>query len=500
MNVNNNPLHTAVNQADLETIKNLIQSKADVNQKDERGYLPLHNVFRSTYSNFGMNHGQSNKKFVKITKLLLENKTDLHASFPRDDSLLKFAAGKNYKKRQDKKEIIQLLLESKAPIDKKQDFPLFTWAIDRKINKISKPLENYFNGVTLSENLVHSYKNYQINYFNTLLKKEAYEKRIYNELLIDAVKNDKQSFILSLLPYSNQKLRENLFGKLLFKEASEDFLMHFLNDSFNPNFKQNTLPLLLLAIKKNKKTIVKKLFTLGADPLVLDINKRNALYFAEPSLLKLLVDKGVDIDHRDRNGETALQIACKMKKIDFDKIEALFKLGLSCKSQRILFSAVREEKIEIIKYMLPLMNRNEIGAFLSLALNVNASDEMIALFSEKNFYPDAIVEVKGTQYPLLFTATVAKRVDIVNKLIEKKVDINVNDESGNHALFYANYEISEKLIEANIDINHSNRYGETALMNAIEDKNEEKVQLLKSKGAKEKPTLIQKIKQSWYST
>jgi ankyrin repeat protein len=88
----------------------------------------------------------------------------------------------------------------------------------------------------------------------------------------------------------------------------------------------------------------------------------------------------------------------------------------------------------------------------------------------------------------LLEAVRLNEIEEVKKLIEKGADVNVVDEYGATALYWASYkghsEIVKILIEAGADVNVVNRDGETALYWTSSWGYSEIVKILKEAGAK----------------
>jgi ankyrin repeat protein len=89
----------------------------------------------------------------------------------------------------------------------------------------------------------------------------------------------------------------------------------------------------------------------------------------------------------------------------------------------------------------------------------------------------------------LLEAVRLNKIEEVKKLIEKGADVNVVDEYGATALYWASYkghsEIVKMLIEAGADVNVVNKYGITALHWASYKGHSEIVKMLKEAGAKQ---------------
>lgn len=117
------------------------------------------------------------------------------------------------------------------------------------------------------------------------------------------------------------------------------------------------------------------------------------------------------------------------------------------------------------------------------AIKANNPQEVEALLAADN---NAEVEDFDRRRPLTYAAFLGS-ADIVELLVDHKVDINHRDKLGNSALFYAarqgEIEIVEILIDAGADKNAENRQGITPLMSVASIGLLDVVQVLINKGA-----------------
>ena len=117
------------------------------------------------------------------------------------------------------------------------------------------------------------------------------------------------------------------------------------------------------------------------------------------------------------------------------------------------------------------------------AIKANNTTEVESLLARDQ---NAEVEDFDRRRPLIYAALLGS-ADIVDLLINHKVEINHRDKLGNSALFYATkqgeVDIIELLIDAGADKNSVNRQGLTPLMAAASAGLLDAVQLLISRGA-----------------
>lgn len=115
------PLHDAVKWGKTDTVKHLIESKANLNKANKRGETPL--VCASRYG------------YPEIVKMLLESKAPIDATDKRGFTSINYAAFLGYT------EMVKMLLDYKANVDTANDrgeTPLFVAsgnALNRAFNK-----------------------------------------------------------------------------------------------------------------------------------------------------------------------------------------------------------------------------------------------------------------------------------------------------------------------------------------------------------------------------
>ena len=245
--------------------------------------------------------------------------------------------------------------------------------------------------------------------------------------------------------------------------------------------------------------------------------------------VKFLLKNGLDVNHKDKNGKTALFYACNNLNViklliengaDKDIIKELFfysyennleifkylieekKIDINIKNdsgKTVLFYACANDNLELVKYLV------EHGA------DVNAKDKdgisvILNTLIESIGHPISLstLKPKGENLEIvkclvehgayidddiLFVACHTGELELVKYLIEeKKLDINVKEKGGDTLLFRAcgsgNLELVKYLVEEKkLDINAVNEYGQTALFDACEKGNIEIVKYLIKNGA-----------------
>jgi ankyrin repeat protein len=101
------PLHVAAMDKNPELVKSLINSGANVNEKDELGWTPLHMVF-ATQSSL-----DKSEIFINTVRVLLSHNADINAKTNDGTTVLMLAAGTFMAKP----EIVQFLLQYKPDIN-----------------------------------------------------------------------------------------------------------------------------------------------------------------------------------------------------------------------------------------------------------------------------------------------------------------------------------------------------------------------------------------------
>lgn len=188
-------------------------------------------------------------------------------------------------------------------------------------------------------------------------------------------------------------------------------------------------------------------------------------------ILKLLIEKGADVDMKSEIGSTAL-----MNTLDVNKIDFLLKNGAN-------INAVNDTNDSALTNIFRIV---EEGAFKldSKPLNEEYMKLVARLLIEKGINVN-IVNNKG--YDAFLYAINFGFKDIINLLIEKGTDIKRKNQKGENALLLSaeggNYETSKLLIEKGLKVNTVDNEGITPLMKAVSSLNIDLIKLLIEKGA-----------------
>ena len=211
--------------------------------------------------------------------------------------------------------------------------------------------------------------------------------------------------------------------------------------------------LLHTAIEKNRTDLVKYFLDKGIDPNTADSNGETPLMLASNlDIFKALLDAGAKVNAVDSNGDTALHEACR----SYNNKE---KVKLLLSAQDIDVNA--KNKAEKTPLMLAVEG-DIIKALLDAGVKVNAVDS------------------KGdTALHLACYYGNTERVELL--LSAQDIDFNVQNNAGKTPLMLASeISIIKALLTAGAKVNAVDSNGDTALHRACDDGEREKVELLLS--------------------
>ena len=241
------------------------------------------------------------------------------------------------------------------------------------------------------------------------------------------------------------------------------------------------------------------------------VNRYYALQYAvdwpDVNLVKLLLDKGADINLTDDGGNTALMVAAS----DYGPLyKAIVKLLLDrgadvqAGGNRALFNAAEEAGPEIVQLLLkkganPKARDAEGNTVLMSAAHGDFLKAMRVLL-DAGADPKAVNE--SGQTVLMKAASVRVGGEVKNHLamlkllLDRGVDVNAKDKEGKTALLHAVHEwrseaggllslpeILRLLLARGADVNARDNKGNTALMIAVQAGNIRGVKILLEKGA-----------------
>ncbi|RDW57753.1 hypothetical protein BP5796_12554 [Coleophoma crateriformis] len=219
---------------------------------------------------------------------------------------------------------------------------------------------------------------------------------------------------------------------------------------------------LFWAVEKGHKAVVKLLLEKGADLETKDQYGRTPLSWAAANgyeaIVQLLLEKGADLDTKDHDGRTPLSLATE------NGHEAMIQL--------------------LLEKGADLETKNQYGRTpLSLAVE-EGHEDIVQLLLEKGADPDTKDHDGWT--PLSLAAANGHEA-IVQLLLEKGADLDTKNQHGRTPLSLAAEEgheaIVQLLLEKGADLDTKNQHGRTPLSFATAHRHEAIVQLLLEKGA-----------------
>ena len=213
---------------------------------------------------------------------------------------------------------------------------------------------------------------------------------------------------------------------------------------------------LFVAIRNGHSEIVRSLLDAGAAseaPLAL------AAEYGQDKAVKLILERGCDVNQRNSRGETALMFA--LKRGDRQPIKLLVDAGAEMNFSEIIYhlawSPTRADfQAEIIRYFI------ELGADVNAIAGPSHVDRRI----------------KSSSRPTVLMAAVdLHSLPIIQLLVESGADVNGRDDNGESVLFYlANYgfakediSILEYLCQKGLRVNETNYSGEHPRIAATND-------------------------------
>ncbi len=236
----------------------------------------------------------------------------------------------------------------------------------------------------------------------------------------------------------------------------------------NPNLiTKNTLVLHLALNRSNTLGIIRALLNAGADPNLVDSNGDLPLQIAVdrkcPEFVELLLENRAEVNALDTRGISALQRLFCHKEINLQILKALLEKGAD--------TNVQSEKADPLLHVAVELNRPDIVTLLlAKGANINAVDKqgMTALqrfFCYKN-----------------------RNLQILEALLKKGADPNIQSEKKGPLLHYASHEATSLLIDYKAHVDALDKEGHSALYaaiqkNAVEAEALEKVKVLLQAGA-----------------
>jgi len=204
-------------------------------------------------------------------------------------------------------------------------------------------------------------------------------------------------------------------------------------------------------------------------------------------IVRLLIDKGININQTNKDGQNALHWACENG--HNETVQLLIQKGVDTKQkdifrQNALHWASRRGHKELVQLLMGKgLDANEKDKFGKSALHwawFYDHKEVVQLLIEKGI---DIHQQNNDGQNALHWASSKGHKDVVHLLVEKGIDINLKDGLfKQNALHFAAekgyYDIVQLLIEKGVDINQTNYKGENALNLATNNGHKEIEELL----------------------
>lgn len=211
--------------------------------------------------------------------------------------------------------------------------------------------------------------------------------------------------------------------------------------------------------------------------------------------VKSLLNAKIEIDVRDKSGNTPLMLAAKSGNMGV--VQLLLGNGADVNAHNkygdsVLSFAIIGNKLDVVSSVVAR------GGYVNHA-NVHGHTPLMRAAARGNIYVVNLLLDKGAdlkastkgKWPVLMSAAIGRdhkaAVEIAKLLMEKGVDPNVADDQNHTPLmaFATNGNLGgiELMLAHDVDINARNITGQTALMSAASDCQSEAVNLLLQKGA-----------------
>jgi ankyrin repeat protein len=355
-----------------------------------------------------------------------------------------------------------------------------------------------FTDSTILENVFRRYDIDTLAYYSSQMGyPNLLRAVIKTDSRVLSVKIGKRNF--TLLHVAIIGIKKNYKFEPILVEESQDVVMTLIGCDLDVDaqcgWKRTALH---LASELDDDAIVKLLVERGANINVTDKFGRNALHFAlrnpkvNMGIVKHLIDKGIDVKARDDNERSALHFCCREG--HHDALVMLLNLGLDVK-------VVTAEKINLLHtiFRQNKPNREMIKLLVSKGADVNGEDSRgrtalhFACYHDSDILEAPVQSVEDVNAIDIYEKSILHHMilsaEIISFLLENGANVNAKDYKNRSALYYAvyrkNYNCIKVLIDHGADVNTVCDSGKTLLHAAFEEghvPDVEVIQLLLSKG------------------
>ena len=214
------------------------------------------------------------------------------------------------------------------------------------------------------------------------------------------------------------------------------------------------------------------------------------VFYKKNKIMKIFLKENIDINFKNYLNQTALHMAV------FSQNYKALKILLETKN--IDYNIIDKLKNSILSYGIKQKDEKIIEIILTKDIKINSEDIKSAFENDdKNLvriFLDKIEDINlyNIENSLFFANN--NDIEIFEKLIKKKINLNFIDDKKNSFLISAirneNFEIAKLILnrEKNLNINHKDNFGNTALIYSIHSQNTNLVKLILQK----KPNIILK--------
>lgn len=457
-------LMVAAKIGDIDLMKQLIETKADVNAKTKSGTTALM---------LACNCGHT-----EAVRLLIEAGANVHHKNEYEETALGWAVDP------DKPEIIKLLIDAKADFQAKDDqgyTPLIV-AAAKGCTEIVKFL--------LEKQVEIDARNYNGDTALILAAKQGCTKAV--KLLIeakadlDAKNNDGNTALILAAGYKYLEIE-----KLLIHGGSNPYEK---NNEGKTAYNDDLLILILFdAVTKNSPESIKSYIKNIGKLDITDDQGLTALMLGaqlgQMEAVKTLIVARAKMDLTNKKGETALMLA--ENNDHHDVAELLKREAAVGQAVDRFFDAIKENDLELITSYLhsgyDVNRKNQEGCPALVWAAQNGQAAVVKLLIEAKAEVNATFDksIYGDRMTALMAA--GDDAEITKVLLDSGADVHLKDDKGKTALIWAviknNLEVIKLLIAGHADVDATDKYGESTFLIAAFKGNVEILKFLSTAGA-----------------